>query len=243
MKPSTGQSSVEFAVALSSLALLATGMLAVGAWQEAQRRVLLVARQAAFERLWSGSDGGAERVTRLHQLHLGDPGLATPLTGGALTDSGSLSNAAVTQRLEGAPGTAERALLQVLDAGSAFPATQFDPGGSGWTGARIELQPRPMGFLPVPLNTLELRLRGSMLLLDDGWAAAGPDQVAQRSGALAPTHALAALQAVVRPLLLPLSLLEPSLARFCPGLLDPDGVPEDRLSPTTSTQPMWNSCR
>ncbi|MDR2216279.1 MAG: hypothetical protein LBE59_10650, partial [Nevskiaceae bacterium] len=77
------------------------------------------------------------------------------------------------------------------------------------------------------------------------WSADGPEHVAQRAGTLVPTHRLALLGDVIRPLLVPLSLLEPSLREFCLGLLDADGVPEDRLSPdrARAAQPAWNSCR
>jgi hypothetical protein len=238
-----GQSSIEFAVGLSTLALLGIGTLAIGTWQEAQRQVLVAARQSAFERNWTGVGIDSERSTRLHRLHFSDPGLAMPLTGEGLVGAIALEERPVARPLEGATGAAEGLLLRPLEVGVAGASGGFDPGGRGWAGSRVELRPRPMPFLPDPLRTLQPRLRGSMVLLDDGWSATGPSQVRQRAGALVPTRALASLQAVVRPLLLPLTLIEPSLAQFCPGLLDPDGVPADRLSASTTSQPSWNSCR
>lgn len=243
MKGYAGQSSVEFALGLSALTLLGMATLAIGTWQEAQRRVLVSARQSAFQRNWTGNSGDSDKEARLYRQHFSDPGLVMPLTGAVLARAGDLQERPVSQPLEGATGAAERLLLQTLESGTGGASRGFDPGGRGWAGSRVELRPRPMPFLPDPLRALELRLNGSMVLLDDSWSAAGPAQVRQRAGALVPTQALASMQAVLRPLLLPLTLIEPSLGQFCPGLLDPDGVPADRLSPSSATQPTWNSCR
>lgn len=238
-----GQSSVEFAVGLSTLLLLCMATLATGTWQEAQRRVLVTARHAAFEHIWSGARDAADSVVRLHRQHLGDPGLAMPLTGSLLVGTQDLEEVPVSLSLEGATGAAEGWLLQVLEHGVSGASEGFDPGGRGWAGARIVVHPRQMPFLPYPVRTLVPELNASMLLLNDSWSASGPAQVRQRAGALVPTHALDSLQSVVRPLLLPLSWMDPSLAHFCPGLLDPDGVPEDRLSSSATPRPTWNSCR
>jgi hypothetical protein len=238
-----GQSSVEFAVGLSALLLLCMATLVIGAWQETQRRVLVTARHAAFERTWTGARDDAGRVVRLYRQHLGDPGLAMPLTGGLLVGTEDLEEVPVSLRLEGATGSAEGWLLQVLEPGISRPSGEFDPGGRGWAGARVEVHPRQMPFLPPAVRTLVPDLHGSMLLLNDSWSSSGPAQVRERAGALVPTHALNSLHSVVRPLLLPLSWIEPSLAHFCPGLLDPDGVPEDRLSASAAARPTWNTCR
>lgn len=243
MKSMAGQSSVEFAVGLSTLLLLAMATLVIGAWQEAQRRVLVTARHAAFEQLWAGARDDAGRVVRLHRQHLGDPGLAMPLTGSLLVGAQDLEEVPVSLGLEGATGTAEGWLLRVLEPGGSGASGGFDPGGRGWTGARIAVHPRQMPFLPYPLRALVPELSASMLMLNDSWSASGAAQVRQRAGALVPTHALDSLQSVVQPLLLPLSWIEPSLAHFCPGLMDPDGVPEDRLSSSATPQPTWNTCR
>jgi hypothetical protein len=47
------------------------------------------------------------------------------------------------------------------------------------------------------------------------------------------------------PVLAPLAVLEPALARFCPGLLEPDLVPLDRLAGgiTGAPQPGHAGCR
>jgi hypothetical protein len=242
VKQIAGQSSVEFAVGLSVLTLLCVATLAVGTWQEAQRRVLSAARQSAFERIDSGGSPG-ERVARLHRKQFEDPGLLMPFTGAVLIGTTDLEEGSLARPLEGATRAAEGLLYQALELGAVGSTGGFDPGRRGWTGSRVEVRPRPMPFLPYPLQSVELRLQGSMVLLNDGWSAAGPAQVSLRAGALVPTRALDSLQAVIRPLLLPLSLIEPSFAQFCPGLLDPDGVPEDRLSPTVAGRSSWNSCR
>jgi hypothetical protein len=243
MKAMAGQSSVEFAVGLSTLLMLFMATLVIGTWQEAQRRVLVTARHAAFEHIWAGARDDADRVVRFHRQHLGDPGLAMPLTGSQLVGIRDLEEVPVALRLEGATGTAEGWLLQLLEPGGSGASGGFDPGGRGWAGARVVVHPREIPFITPPVRALVPELNASMLLLNDSWSASGPAQVRQRAGALVPTHALDSLQSVVGPLLLPLSWIEPSLAHFCPGLLDPDGVPEDRLSSSASPQPTWNTCR
>jgi hypothetical protein len=243
VKAPAGQSTVEFAAGLSAITLLGLATLSISTWQEAQRRVLASARHSAFERSWMGAAGDSARVSRLYRMHFNDPGLAMPLTGAALAGERELEEIPVTRSLEGATGTTERLLFRLLERGTADVHGAFDPGGRGWKGSRVDLHPRELPFLPASLRAPGLHFHGTMLLLDDSWSAAGPEQVRQRSGALAPSYALASLQSVVRPLLLPLSLIEPSLLHFCPGLLDPDGVPEDRLSPVVAVQPTWNSCR
>ncbi|MEY2853113.1 MAG: hypothetical protein RL030_245 [Pseudomonadota bacterium] len=243
MRAPSGQSTVEFAAGLSALTLLGLATLSINTWQEAQRRVLASARHSAFERIWMGEVAGAARVSRLYRQHFDDPGLSMPLTGAAVAGEQELEVNPVVQPLEGATGTTERLLLRVLERRTADESGAFDPGGRGWTGSRVDLHPRELPFQPDALRAPGLHFHGTMVLLDDSWSAAGPEQVRQRAGALAPLYALASLQSVVRPLLLPLSLIEPSLSRFCPGLLDPDGVPEDRLSPVAASQPTWNSCR
>lgn len=242
MKSIRGQSTVEFAVAVSSLALLAFAMLAVGAWQEAQRRVLVAARQATFESLWGEAAVAGDRADRLHRRHFADAGMQMPVTGGAIAAPGDLSVSGFSEPLQGATGAAETGLIRLLDAGP-LPADQFDPGGRGWMGARVALLTRPMAFLPAPLESLQLRLEGRMALLNDGWSAASSAHVAQRAGAMVPGRALAPLRQVLQPLLVPLSLFEPSVAQFCPGLIDAEGIPEDRLSAATRPAPTWNSCR
>ena len=71
----------------------------------------------------------------------------------------------------------------------------------------------------------------------DDWSAAGPAQVAERAGWLVPTARLPALRSVARALAVPLSLLEPAMRDFCPGRVDPEVVPVDRLGPADSSLP------
>jgi hypothetical protein len=69
--------------------------------------------------------------------------------------------------------------------------------------------------------------------------------VAARARALVPTALLAAQTAWLRPVLAPLALFEPALSRFCPGLLEPELVPLDRLTGAAAriAQPGQAGCR
>ncbi|MDR2216074.1 MAG: pilus assembly protein, partial [Nevskiaceae bacterium] len=192
----TGQSSVEFAVSLSALFLILAGTLTISAWQETQRRTLGAARQAAFEVLWTGADD-ATRAERVYRQQFGDYGLAMPLTGQRLVELDNTATEAVAQPLSGATASVEELLLQSLRAADSPVEGEFSPGGRGWVGARMAVQPKPMRFLPGPLGTSELHVEGSMLLLNDGWSADGPEHVAQRAGTLVPTHRLALLGDVI----------------------------------------------
>jgi hypothetical protein len=64
--------------------------------------------------------------------------------------------------------------------------------------------------------------------------------VRQRAGGLVPTNRLQALNAVWRPLSLPLGILEPSLRKLCFGLIEPDRIPEDRLG--SGRTPLPDAC-
>jgi hypothetical protein len=95
----------------------------------------------------------------------------------------------------------------------------------------------PRGNLPRPFRDLELKLHAPYALLSDAWHSADASHVRQRTAGLVPASRLAQANTIWRPLLAPLRLIEPSIVRLCPGLIEPERLPENRLGPGQSPLP------
>ena len=237
-----GQSLVEFALAAGFLAALLIGMEALSGWFELQRRTISAARQGAFVRVWRPHADLNEFGAEVFADQFDDPGLVSPVLGEPLIGSEDLRFEVVNASLRGAAATAQGLLRSALQAQGSM-GSDFDWGTEGLLGAQIRVRHRRLSELPDPLDRLGPEFVERMLLLEDGWSASGPDQVSVRAGALVPTRMLRPLSVALAPLSVPLALLEPSLPRLCLGLIDADGVPEDRLSVRRTARPTWNSCR
>jgi hypothetical protein len=226
-----GQSMTEFAVGAAVFALLLLGSITIAGYQEVQRRMAIAARQAAFTGAWAGGNANyAESLRRVAQRHLDDPALVDAfgrnpyVTGSAITAAVSLHG---SPRLSSA---AMRAMITPLRTVGSFMGGDFDLSADKLLQGALTVPIAGQPALPQPFGSLSLEFRQPVAIMIDAWNAASVDHVRSRSRGLVPTSALTGVQAIWRPLAVPISLLEPALRELCLGLIEPDRVPEDRLS-------------
>jgi hypothetical protein len=238
MRRQAGQSMAEFAAGSSVLALLLLGSLALGGFQESDRRLVLSARQAAWQQSWTPQHtDAAMRGRELHRQNFADPGVMDPTGRRLLVAEDDLVVSASYQEATGAAGTAAELMVAPLRTVSGFLGSGFDLRDDGMTGGNLRAHLEPLTALPRPFDTLELELNVSHALLGDAWHAGGTRHVQQRAGGLVPSTRLAALNSIWRPLAAPLSIVEPSLGQLCLGAVEADRVPEDRLGPGRTPLP------
>lgn len=231
MKRMRGQSTVEFAVGAASLLLLWLGLLALAGMQEAERRLMVASRHAAFSRIWHPAGTAPAAPLRLHSSHFSDAGYVRPFGDPHWITSEDVQSAAAARPLTGIAGTASEVLLRPLQVAGGFLGAGFDLRPDGYATGEVRVRLRPQRGLPPPFDTLDLWLDSAMHLLGDGWSASGTPQVRARTAGLVPTARLAAMSEGWRALAAPLAIVEPNLDRLCLGLIEPEQVPEDRLGP------------
>lgn len=222
----------EFAVGAASLSLLLLGMLALGGYQEVDRRSVVAARQLAWQDSWlMAAADPAARVRQIHHAHFSDSGTLDPAGRLLLVGDDRLELEAGRAPPTGLAGTTAQALLLPLRTASGFLGAGFDLDESGLARGVVRAHIGPLRGMPAPFSTLELSLQTPYALLGDAWHAAGSTHVRARAAGLVPTGRLAAISNLWGPLSVPLGLLEPSLRGLCPGVIEPDRIPEDRLGP------------
>lgn len=228
-----GQALVEFAVVAAVFALLALGTVWVFRLHEIQRQGVLAARMAGFTATWMhGRESLDEARQRLRRLHFEQAGWVDP-TG---HDAMPADEQAVNLQLEQAPppGTSAAAVavaMAPLRAVGGFLGSGFDLPMDRQVTAVVDMAVQAVARLPEPMASLDLSLSERFSVLGDSWAASGPVDVAERTAGLVPTQLLRTPMQWLRPFLLPLSIVEPAVNRLCLGLIEPDRVPRDRLSP------------
>lgn len=241
MRSDSGQSMTEFAAGASVMALLLLGVLTLAGYQEIDRRGVLASRQLAWQQSWRQEPADIAAVARgLHQMHLADSGAHDPHGRRLLVAEEDVVIQSQAADLSGVAGVAGQAMLSPLRIASGFLGAGFDLSAEGLTQGLVESRIAPIESLPEPFASLELRLQARHGLLADAWHAGGIGHVRQRAGGLVPTNRLQALNAVWRPLSLPLGILEPSLRKLCFGLIEPDRIPEDRLG--SGRTPLPDAC-
>jgi hypothetical protein len=244
MSTQGGQSLVEFAAGSTALLLLLLGVITLSGYQEVQRRALGAARQLAFQSVWqrTGSSPGP-LDERVFADHLDDPGLLDAVGRSRLVEEHSVQ---ASRQFGPAPGLARDAatvLLAPLRTSRALVGGEIDlePGGYASGDVAVQMQPRP--WAPSPFRDIDLEMRQPFAILTDAWNSAGPEHVRDRTASLVPTQRLMAVASAWQALAAPLSVLEPSLDRLCLGLVEPDGVPADRLGPIVGRAPGRSRCR
>jgi hypothetical protein len=222
----------EFSLCAVSLALMMLGLWTINGYQELQRRAIVAARHAAYEGAWLGPRfSDSEQRAGLASLYLDDAGL-TDATGQArLAKPESMQLRSQSGPSPGRGAAAFDFLIAPLRVAGGFLGRGFDLADTGFRTGEVIVNTPSLADLPAPFNSLSLKFSQGFALLSDGWNASGPPHVAQRAGGLVPASSLSALIPLWSGLSVPLGLIEPSLREFCPGLIEPDRVPEDRLGP------------
>lgn len=238
MRRQAGQSMAEFAVAASGLSLLLLGTLAIGGYQEVDRRGVLASRQSAWLQGWSpqGVDATALSGT-FHRELFADGGVRDPSGRRLLVAEQDLQVDVERSMPGGLAGTTARTMRLPLRVAGGLLGAPFDLDERGMVQGVVHARIAPVEALPAPFDALELQLHASTVLLDDPWHAAGVEHVGRRVGGLVPLARLRALNAIWRPLSIPLGIFEPSLRQLCLGLIEPDRIPEDRLGPGSTPLP------
>jgi len=242
-----GQALTEFAVIAGVFVLLVLGTELIARYHDIQRQALLAAREQAFSASWmAGRVSAATLQDRVRQRYFEQPGWSDPTGTVAVPADEDAVRLAVSE--SGAPGRAAAAVavaLQPLRAVGGFLSAGFDLTDRGFHVARVAVSLDAIPRMPAPFDTLALDFEERAAVLGDAWNASGPAHVAARSRGLVPTTLLAANTTWLRPVLAPLVLLEPALSRFCPGLLEPELVPLDRLAGGAAglAQPGQAGCR
>jgi len=220
----------EFAVCAASLCLLLLGTVTISGYQEAQRRTIVAARQAAFEGGWLGDRVSSQsQSSHLATWHFTDAGLVDATGKAQTVDADSVRVTGEVAAVPGQAAIATNVLLTPLRVAGGFLGAGFDLDGQGLRSGTVSAQVRGDNDLPSPFRDLQLGFTQPYALLVDAWNAANPRHVSGRAGGLVPTHALGSLSGLWQGLLAPVSLLEPSLRQLCLGLIEPDRVPDDRL--------------
>jgi hypothetical protein len=247
MKHQQGQSLVEFAVAVLVLVSLSLGMRLLASYHDIQRQAMLAAREMVFSASWRSSlPPAAAQSAQVKALHLQQPGWRDPTSQVALLAGAEDVAAQLSQGPP--PGRAAPLLngvLRPLQSVSDLAGSGFDLSAQRFFHAQVDVQLPALAHLPEPWPQLSLQLKEPAALLTDTWSAAGPQQVARRAAAMVPSHLFAQPLSLVTPLLRVTSLFEPSLRQLCVGLIEPERVPEDRLSINTRhiAQPGQAGCR
>ena len=227
----TGQALAEFAAFAFVLVLLGAGLQVIARYQSIQRQSVLAARHAAFRQAWSPSPLPQEALQRsLRARHFDQRGWTDPGGGAVLLSPQDVTLSLAQSQAPGrAAGLVDHLFAPLVSPGG-FLAADFGFGGPGYHVAEVSIAVPPVrGWAPFDASGLAMTQRAA--ILGNAWNASGPAQVRTRSEGLVPTAALRQPASLLQPFAAALSLLEPSLADYCPGLIEPDRVPADRLSP------------
>lgn len=238
MKFQCGQSMTEFAAGAAAVSLLLLGTLTLSSYQEVDRRGLLAARETSYLASWQSARlDVTDRIRAVHANYLADSAVQDPSGQQLLVQSTDVELITDLREPGGLAGAATTALLTPLRATSGFLGTDFDISGRTLVQGRLRVNLAPNHLLPEPFANLELGLSAPFALLGDAWNAGGVHHVEQRTGGLVPTSRLAAIDNLWRPLLIPLTLVEPSIGQLCLGLIEGDRIPENRLGSGTTPLP------
>jgi hypothetical protein len=217
-----GQAMIEFAVAAAALSMLLLGMPVIARYHTLQLASIEGARELAFMSSWRPAGVGA----------------------GASYSAGGPQAAALRTRFFPEQADHDQASAGAMN----VQVLETDPPGVAAAVGRLMLAPFwPLQHLgsgfdlhnaatPEPFADIPMAFHERYTLLGDGWSSAGPGQVATRAGGLVLTRAAQALQPLVALGADVLMLIEPALRQFCPGLVNPEILPSDRLGPAARTE-------
>jgi hypothetical protein len=204
------------------LVALLVGMPVICRYHELQVATIEGARRLAFESAWNEAESARVGIDRIRRDLFAQAGDSTQVVASRIDAS---------ERVDPAPGLAgqaARALLAPFRVG-AIVQPGFDLRAPlMYRGDLVVALSRP-AQLPEPFDEIPIELQEHFALLGDNWASAGPGQVAGRAGSLVITRALRPLHSLTALGTRLLSIVEPAFREFCPGQVDPERVPADRL--------------
>jgi hypothetical protein len=259
-----GQAIVEFVAASGLLVTLMLSIMLIGRYHDLQASVIQSARYAAFERATGGAIASDVAIRDQMRARLftwtNDPlRTADALRDGDRWRSENVNWTDHTRRRNrfieeprnialqtsqrrppGRAGGATAQIVNVIDRAARVTGTRFDVNSNGFYTATSTAQIANLSYMPAPLNRLNIRFTESVSILGDGWNAGGPGDVARRAGALVPSRVFSVLTTDLRPVRDVLSWIEPAFDEFCPGIIDPEIVPVDRLDrPGSGPRGSW----
>jgi hypothetical protein len=232
-----GQAMIEFAVAAAALSMLLLGMPVIARYHTLQLASIEGARELAFMSSWRPAGVGAGA-----SYSAGGPqaaALRTRFFPEQADHDQASAGAMNVQVLETDPPGVTAAVGRLMLA-PFWPlqhlGSGFDLHNAGLHRAQLDVAIVLPAATPEPFADIPMAFHERYTLLGDGWSSAGPGQVATRAGGLVLTRAAQALQPLVALGADVLMLIEPALRQFCPGLVNPEILPSDRLGPAARTE-------
>lgn len=260
MRVPRGQAIVEMLVVLLALVPLWLGLLMLAGLQDIAITTQAAARYLAFDAALAG-EPAADSVARTRAYLVDavpgpvavaslpraqgwsaypdlwrDPASGRPWLAAPAAVSMSLRSAP----LAGAAGQASGLALRAASLSAPLAPGHFDLQARGPAVATVSIT---LDDLRVPHVPQPHVISAQASVLGGDWAADGPAQVAARVRGLSPLRVLTPVSALIAPLTPLLSLFEPRLRDFCPGVIAPEIVPPDRLAPRAPARRMeWLRC-
>ena len=238
----------ETLIATALLLPLWLGVVYVSRWHDLQHTAIASARYAAFEAHVSAGREDSARIEATTRLRLFSRDAGRFTVDAVADDLGrrpqwsdhrgaeslldrepgpTVDVAAVPQT--GVVADVERQAFALIAPARAVGGPPFDLQRDAARGATVTVPLRHADALPAPFGGLRLRLTERLRLLVDPWAASDPRQVAARVESLSPVGRLRELVQPLEPVRWAVSLFEPAIQRLCPGRIEPEIVPPDRL--------------
>ncbi len=247
-----GQALVETLAALLFLAPLGLAVHYLGRWHDIQNATVSAARYAALASVASAGSSASRDIEHSAERRIfstapdrfrssagneggaiaaGRPAWRTPDGDADLIDPDGRPTVQL-RRVEQPTAVARtEGLAFGLVAPAALLGTgAFDLQRSAAVRAEAIVPLRAITSAGARLLPAGVRLQEHLEVLVDAWGARDSRQVAGRVGAFVPATRIGEAVALLVPLRWAITLFEPSFARFCPGRIEPDIVPADRLT-------------
>jgi hypothetical protein len=214
---SRGQAMVESLAATLMLTPLLLAVVQLSALQAAEQATVGAARAAALA-AHHGLDGAAGPLSseRIRGMFFADPEAGGEVGKGASRQTPSAD-------------LAEDIALAMIVPAQVVGAGDLDLARSRAIASRASVEVTQVFEANMPDMPRPRVSAGLPLMLDD-WEADSASAVWRRTAALSSTGRIAAWRGPLTTLAAPMRLLEPAVERLCLGRIDPDIVPEDRLS-------------
>ena len=249
----SGQALTEVLVALLFLVPLWIAAFHLWLWQDLQHAAIGAARYALFDTasrpggagvaavqartLIRVLSAGAGRVRVLDPVDPGSPARYPPRADWRGLDAlapvlTTVESLQVTVDSAPQPESAERVertAFAMLSPALALGVGTFDLGRAAARRSRVQISLDSRILRGAGFHEPRLRLQESLYAMVDPWVSRGAEQVAARTRSLSAVGLVGSATEQLEPVKDAIELFEPAVRGLCPGRLDPDIVPEDRL--------------